>query len=283
VKGREAEGGNIGYVEVINSPGAQVKPQKNWQTGTSLKLDIRYSNGGVPRDVGVDDFGDNPALWRYGWARDFFDYFTTLPTAADSFEPDGRLKEQLELASPAPVEGLININTAPWPVLAALPLLEPPTSGSTKLPEKWRHQTRLIAEAIVAGRVSEPYRTARDLTTVIEPHLRTAMVELERPMPPIDQPAALEDWRMWQGDLTPEDGSPGEFAHADLLLERIANLITTRSDSFTCYVTIQGWRNAGHQGGQPELVLERRDLYFLDRSSIAPENPRVKIMSSRMH
>jgi hypothetical protein len=284
VKGKETQGGNIGYVEVINSPGAQVKPQKNWETGASLKLDIRHKNTGTPREAGgVDDFGDNPAMWRYGWARDFFDHFTTLPTAADSFQMDGTLTMQTKLAQPAPIEGLVNINTAPWPVLAALPLLEPlDPSASAKLREEWRHQTRLIAKAIEAGRSGNPYETPRHLALVLEPHLRTAMAQLRQPMPSADELAALKDWRRRQGDLTPDVGSTGAFSHAELLLERIGNLITTRSDSFTCYLTIQGWRNANHQGDEPELVLERRELYVLDRSEVSPEKPRVKIMSSSM-
>ena len=30
-----------------------------------------------------------------------------------------------------------------------------------------------------------------------------------------------------------------------LSLTRVSNLITTRSDSFTCYIDVQGWRGAG--------------------------------------
>lgn len=53
-----------------------------------------------------------------------------------------------------------------------------------------------------------------------------------------------------------------------LALNRISNLITTRSDSFTVYVLVQGWRNAGT--ANPELVVQRRVMFIADRSSVHP-------------
>jgi hypothetical protein len=295
VKGMEAEGGNIGYVEVINSPGAKIKPQKNWQTNAALKLDVRYSNNGTPAAGGVDDYSDDPGAWRYGWATDFFDHLTALPSAADEFEVVNgvqRVKEQTQPVAPAPLEGLININTAPWPVLAALPLFEAPAGEPKKIADKRAAAVRELARSIVSTRARGPYRTVQDLKGV-EADYRALAMNLNDPMPMFDldpaDPAArqamdaLRDWKARQGDLSPHDGMTNEVAQRSLLVDRIGNLVTTRSDSFTCYVTIQGWRNAAHQGGDPELVLERKDVYVLDRSQVTPANQRVKIMTSRMH
>ena len=50
------------------------------------------------------------------------------------------------------------------------------------------------------------------------------------------------------------------------MVRRISNLVTTRSDSYTCYVLVQGWRNVG--SASPELVTQRRAAFIADRSLI---------------
>jgi len=50
------------------------------------------------------------------------------------------------------------------------------------------------------------------------------------------------------------------------MLNRISNLITTRSDSFTVYISLQGWRNA--TGATPELVVQRKSVMIMDRSGV---------------
>ena len=60
----------------------------------------------------------------------------------------------------------------------------------------------------------------------------------------------------------------GDFEAPFLALTRISNLITTRSDSFTVYVLVQGWRNVGTQN--PELVVQRRVAFLADRTSVHP-------------
>jgi hypothetical protein len=64
------------------------------------------------------------------------------------------------------------------------------------------------------------------------------------------------------------------------MINRISNLITTRSDSFTVYIVIQGWRNAGApvtsdpnppvtgDPKAPQLVVERRAAFIIDRSNV---------------
>ena len=53
-----------------------------------------------------------------------------------------------------------------------------------------------------------------------------------------------------------------------LLANRISNMVTTRSDTFTCYVLVQGWRGAGTDN--PELVVQRRRAFVADRSGVTP-------------
>ena len=50
---------------------------------------------------------------------------------------------------------------------------------------------------------------------------------------------------------------------------------TTRSDSFTCYVLIQGYRDAGT--ANPKLEVQKRVSYIIDRSKM-PYRPVEKIL-----
>jgi hypothetical protein len=54
------------------------------------------------------------------------------------------------------------------------------------------------------------------------------------------------------------------------VLTRISNLITTRSDTFTVYVVLQGWQNVGSTtpGISPQPMVTRRFAYIVDRSQI---------------
>lgn len=73
----------------------------------------------------VGEFADTG---RIPWGLLVFDYFTTLnPNDANS---DGREDDPLDQYR---VEGRININAAPWYVLAGLPLLGPSSSGDLAL------------------------------------------------------------------------------------------------------------------------------------------------------
>ena len=62
-----------------------------------------------------------------------------------------------------------------------------------------------------------------------------------------------------------------DFQTMNLALARVSNLITTRSDSFTVYVLVQGWQNAGT--ATAKLVVQRRAAFIVDRSGMTPSNP----------
>ena len=82
------------------------------------------------------------------------------------------------------------------------------------------------------------------------------------------------------GDFSPFNPTPGtpntdtvrhDFEEQFLLLNRVSNLITTRSDSYTVYIIVQGWRNAGTP--TPELVAQRRVAFIQERHPVTPANP----------
>ena len=79
------------------------------------------------------------------------------------------------------------------------------------------------------------------------------------------------------GDFSPfgagKDGVSHDFEEQFLLLNKISNLITTRSDSFTVYILVQGWRGAGTNA--PKLVVQRRVAFIQDRSAVTETNKRL--------
>ncbi|HEV2294382.1 MAG TPA: hypothetical protein VGR35_11030 [Tepidisphaeraceae bacterium] len=282
--------------------------------------------------------GDNPLepatyvpQWRYHWGMDLFehltvqaphdDYFpdidksvyTTVEavsnsggTAGDSTVPAAKEAEYRE-----PVEGLININTASWKVLSALPLvISDGTSGlsvnftGTAPPagQVFPALTRELAQIIVYYRDVDadpftagnqphgPFQSIMELNKVVdtrspdaaEPHKGPpATMELNaRPgfrnaMGTITFAPGTGEPNDNQGDFSPAAAATdlvrADFEEKSLALSRISNLITTRSDSFTCYLLVQGYRDA--ESANPELVVERRLAFLLDRSRTVPAFP----------
>ncbi|MBA2708124.1 MAG: hypothetical protein H0U59_10005, partial [Gemmatimonadaceae bacterium] len=80
---------------------------------------------------------------------------------------------------------------------------------------------------------------------------------------------------IWRNDQHRYDGVRGDFEEQFLQLSRISNLITTRSDSFTAYILIQGYRDAGTANAK--LEVEKRVAYIIDRSKV-PYKPVEKIL-----
>jgi len=70
--------------------------------------------------------------------------------------------------------------------------------------------------------------------------------------------------------LPPMTAFPSISEKTFLAVTRISNLVTTRSDSYTCYVLVQGWRNAGTP--QATLVAQKRTAFIIDRSGISSTN-----------
>ena len=73
------------------------------------------------------------------------------------------------------------------------------------------------------------------------------------------------------GSPAATDGVRGDFEEQFLNLMRISNLITTHSDSYTCYVYVVGFRHAGTPDAQ--VVVQRRVACIIDRSSVTPDRP----------
>lgn len=239
---------------------------------------------------------------NYDWAADLFDYLT-VQAPSDDYAPgepgltaDSKLSRKavrntLDFAAAdststsarsedtVPLHGLVNINTAPWRVLAALPWVPAGdkysiniTTGAVFIGTDNSEDNQQLARAITywrdvndgTGKPGGPFRSIFDLYHVpAVRNLNTQFVSAD----PDDA----------QGDFSPAgtgvDGVRNDFEEKYLLLNRVSNLITTRSDSFTVYVLVQGWRGVGTNS--PELVVQRRVAFIQDRSPVTLNNTRL--------
>lgn len=217
------------------------------------------------------------------------------------------------LENTSPVHGLININTAPVEVLAMLPwiphgmspndarLFTWDTSGPVPQLRLWQSgdpevdDNQDLARAIVFWRDGNqatnptvnrigPFLSVFDLYKV--PDFRFAQAALNNGDSNGDSVANDEpDDRT--GDLSPydptrntssdptTDGIRRDFEEQFMLLNRVSNLITTRSDTFTVYILLQGWRNTGN--ANPELAVERRTAMIVDRSRYTQTNGQLSV------
>jgi len=140
------------------------------------------------------------------------------------------------------VKGRINVNTAPWFVIAQLP---------------WMQES--IAQAIVAYRdtIAGAFESTGSLLQV--PNMgyyandpNYASVDLDG-----------------YPDLTPSDGALDDFEERDVIFSRISNIATVRSDVFTAYILVR----IGADGPQ------KRVLAILDRSRVTSSGGKVRILA----
>ncbi|WP_428937572.1 hypothetical protein [Fontivita pretiosa] len=213
--------------------------------------------------------------------------------AAESGSPDANKEDTV------PVHGLINLNTAPWKVLAAIPWVPAgqdtysfnPTTGLflTNATNNIDDNTD-IARAIVAWRDGivipgsympgkGPFRSLFDLYRVTDATGKRIFLDIQQAQAGAAEPGdSLGEFSPYDGDrpgtVTPVlDGVRYDFEEQCLLMNRVSNLLTTRSDSFTAYILIQGWRSVG--SSRPELVVQRRAAFLLDRSNLTETNNRL--------
>ena len=139
------------------------------------------------------------------------------------------------------VKGRININTAPWFVIAQLPWMP-----------------RDVARGIVAYRnYFGAFNSIGDLMQVPEMAFFA------------EDPAFKDkDLTQWP-DLTPQDGAISDFEERDMIFSRISNLVTVRSDIFTAYILVR----IGLDGPQKRVIA------ILDRSRVSSPIDKVRLLA----
>jgi hypothetical protein len=261
-----------------------------------------------------NDFFPNvaPSLYKYKDAAGNVAYLSPPPVAvsnsggvagnsdASDLLSSGKPDESNDYAEDLqPVEGLVNINTAPWKVLAALPMVLDDAGRVDVV------RNAELAKAIVYFRDVDsgvrtfngdtiaqphgPFRSIFELNEVVETRPdsllnRTLVTRLRgiRIEPGFQNGYGETKLRFAQGasnpgiesgDLSP-DAVRGDFEERYLVLNRISNLITTRSDTFTCYVYVMGVLHDGTPSA--ELKVQRRVAFIADRSGVRPLRPVVR-------
>jgi hypothetical protein len=193
-----------------------------------------------------------------------------------------------------PTEGLININTAPWRVVAAVPWVGPDFPLFNGSPTGNRLATNVnIGLSIAYYRdvydgppgtngfhPHGPFRSIFELNNVpIYPAVSSAGIgkpyTLFRDLLK-NGGSPLKPYNQNQGNITPgyppaTDTVVGDFKTKFTMMSRASNLVTTRSDSFTAYILLQGWRDA--ETPNATLAVQRRAALLIDRSGVTPINP----------
>jgi hypothetical protein len=186
------------------------------------------------------------------------------------------------------VEGLININTASAQVLSLLPLV---TKGDD--PTGWAADCTQVAQNIVTYRnANGPFMSIYDLNEVTgfqnangKITIGTANVPATTATtftPGVDNTLTSNNGLMTPPDpafpsVTPTASNQltEDFQSDNAVLSRISNMITTRSDTFTVYIVVEGWQNAILPGQTytpgsplPQLKVVRHYAFIADRSAI---------------
>jgi hypothetical protein len=181
----------------------------------------------------------------------------TPTLTANATAPDQTLQDNVG------VEGLININTASWKVLSMLPFVANNPGGVDQT----------IAQNIVTYRLKYgPFMSIFDLNQVPGFQNGTGATTAPPAAPPAPSSALglMSPADSGFGTAAPNQNSPlgteEDYQWDTLTLSRISNLVTTRSDTFTVYVEVQGWQNVGSANAQP--MITRRYAFIVDRTGV---------------
>ncbi len=150
------------------------------------------------------------------------------------------------------IAGRINVNTAPWPVLAALPWIQYPSG------------TMVRAQAIVREREKrerQAYQSIGDMMVRV-PELMDLQGDGR------DNYTVVNAGDPQGPDLSRDDVAEDQ-EERDLLFTRFSDLVTVRSDVFTAYILVR----LGEKGPQKRVIA------ILDRSQVSPTNPKVKVVA----
>jgi len=157
------------------------------------------------------------------------------------------------------IKGRININTAPWYVLAQLPWVSQRKGG---------YNNALAREIVVYRDRVGGFKSIGELNRVVD-----LSSDPNAPINSINYYARDGNDLAGFPDLTPGnfvgDGAPDDFEERDVIFSRISNLVTVRSDVYTAYILVR----IGANGPQKRVVA------ILDRSSVNSPVDKVKVIA----
>jgi hypothetical protein len=223
------------FVDTANPEVVQAHPANRQFTNVGefgqLFYNTTYGYGGVsflpPVGVIEPNIRINLALPAY---QQVFKYLTVMDPTLHTADPCG---------TETRIKGRININTAPWFVIAQLPWVS--------------YQSWDLARSIVDYRDTYgAFKSTGELMLVMDTNSLRSM-----------------DYYAGTGNvfpaLTPADGTNDYFEKRDAIFTRISNLVTVRSDIFTAYILVR----IGADGPQKRVVA------ILDRSEVPAKKVKV--------
>lgn len=276
--------GNYAYVNGVSSYTCSVGRDAFYAEDGNTLNDV-YEPVGRFAPLPAVSFGTDTGA-QYDWAGRLFDFVTAIQHPGSETNPDS--PPELSIPGKEPlaytgrsIQGKLNINTASWQALAALPLVpvnpEVPSSSSPALAAA---ETVKLAKAIVSYRdglggaaARGPFKSIFELNLVPEFAWRTAGLAAAADLTTFDLNIAGTSGTHGVGDLSFVDNAIGDFEQRLLGLTRISNLITTRSDSFTVYIVAQAWWHGAAPnniaaGFPPIMVGEKRSAFVMDRTGL---------------
>lgn len=218
--------------------------------------------------------GLSPGGGANQWTFNVGQSIPAVPNAGDVFVVYG----QPESTQYTALHGLVNVNSASWRVLAAVPMV--PNTSTSAAQALLNAQ---IAFSIVfyrdvsdgSGTAHGPFKNLFELNQVPLIDFNGSALP-QRFFRDAMGPARTTTFNDAQGDITPYPnltGNPftvGDFEGTFLMMNRVSNMLTTRSDSFTAYILLQGWQDA--ESDHPTLKVQRRAAFLIDRSGVSPSN-----------
>jgi len=164
------------------------------------------------------------------------------------------------------IKGRININTAPWFVIAQLPWVsqkinKPTNYALAKAIVAYRDKTNIPGVDFRLRSGQRGFRSIGELMNVRTPGGDPNYSMCYYGLDSRDQ--------LTFPDLTAPDGARDDFEEGDLIFSRISNLVTVRSDVFTAYILVR----IGVDGPQKRVIA------ILDRSQVFSPTDKVKIIA----
>jgi hypothetical protein len=236
---------------------------------------------------------------------DIFHYLTVIdPT--EHIDPTQYIDPN-DFLNETRIKGRVNINTAPWFVIAQLPWItdplllpdDPNRYNLAKAIVAYRDRLALVSNVVdySQGRgigmvdltpnstflpkqvreepgfasITELLNVTHALANEIDPNAANVPYDYSYDIRKYgrDKELGKDKDQLVLPDLTPGDGAENDFEERDLIFSRISNIVTVRSDIFTAYILVR----IGADGPQ------KRVMAILDRSRVTSPNDKVRILA----
>jgi len=216
--------------------------------------------------------------------RNIFQYLTVFDPSTDGINNDGDPNTDENDRSEWKIPGRININTAPWYVIAQLPWMTEPIAQAIvayrdklKLPVNYFNPagdtvpdpcSRQNATGIFGLREDPGFESIGELNFVVAGDIAgTNEYRIQRYEPDANDLLGFPDLTTDGPGLG--DGVVDDFEERDIIFSRISNLVTVRSDVFTAYILVR----IGADGPQKRVIA------ILDRSDVYSGNDKVRLVA----